>query len=372
MAEAAAPGLDPQITQVDPAKLKFDLRNFRMAEEEFGTENEVISHLIEEYDVNELVLSILTAGWLDYEPLIAERDGTVIEGNRRLAALKLIADPELRKAVGYSLPKVDPENPNARPSTIGVRYSDNRKAAYVYIGFKHINGPFKWDALAKAKFAADWVAEGHDIELVGRTLGDSHNTVLRLVNGWNVLQRARAEGFDPADATTSAPFPISHLYTALTRPDIRKYLGINTSAKEVIQPDAIDKEHTQNLLQLMSWLYGQRSKNEASIIKTQNPDLGNLVRVIAHDAAREELVANRDLAAAAELLTPSSERFEIVLRQAARACEDALAASKDYDGSPTLLDIVNNMGKTILTLRQAMQASKPDPLSAFADATPKS
>ena len=95
------------------------------------------------------------------------------------------------------------------------------------------------------------------------------------------------------------------------------------------------------------------------------------MRVIAHDAAREELIANRDLDTAAKLLTPSHERFETALRQAARACEEALVASKDYDGTPTLLEIVNNMGRTILTLRQAMQSIKPDALAAFANVATK-
>jgi hypothetical protein len=371
MADAAEEGLAPQIEQVSPAELHFDLHNFRMAETEFHDETTVVAHLVEEYDVEEIVLSILTAGWLDYEPLIAQRDGTVLEGNRRLAALRLIEDAELRQQVGFKLPAIDPAHLNAHPAHVSVRYADSREAAYVYIGFKHINGPFKWDALAKAKFAADWVAAGHDIQLVSRTLGDSHNTVLRLVNGWNVLQRAKAEGFDPADATTGSPFPISHLYTALTRPDVRTYLGLEAPARAVLNESDIQPEKTGNLLQLMNWLYGERSKGLPSVIRTQNPDLGTLVRVIAHDAARDELIANRDLSAAAELLMPSHERFEIVLRQAARACEEALAGAKDYDGTPTLLDIVNNMGHTILTLRQAMLSRKSDPLAAFADVPPK-
>jgi hypothetical protein len=81
-------GLNPQIEPADPSTLHFDLHNPRMADLVFETEDQVIQHLIEQYDVEQLVLSILTAGWLDYEPLIVE-DGTqmVIEGNRRLAAL---------------------------------------------------------------------------------------------------------------------------------------------------------------------------------------------------------------------------------------------------------------------------------------------
>ena len=210
----------------------------------------------------ELVLSILSAGWLDYEPLIVDRSNVVLEGNRRLAALRLITDGELRKEVGYRLPKVEPTHPNSQPETISVRYASGREAAYVFIGFKHINGPFKWDALAKAKFAAEWVSKGHDVEVVSRTLGDSHNTVLRLINGWNVLERARSLGFEATDATTQSPFPISHLYTALTRPDVRQYLGIDAPTRSVIAPEMVPAEKGADLLQLMNWLYGQRSKNE--------------------------------------------------------------------------------------------------------------
>jgi len=364
-------GLDPQTTPVSPDELKLDLHNYRMPDLEFRDETDVLVHLIEEYDVNELVLSILTSGWLDYEPLIAERDGTVIEGNRRLAALRLIKHESARKATGFKLPDLEHIHPSAIPETVSVRFCDSREDAYVFIGFKHINGPFKWDALAKAKFAADWIAQGNDIALVSRTLGDSHNTVLRLVNGWNVLVRAQQGGFDLADATTGAPLPISHLYTALTRPAIREFLGIKSKAGEVLTGAEISDDRMPNLMQLMNWLYGQRSRGQPSVIRTQNPDLGTLVKVIAHNAAREELIANRDLDAAEEVLTPSSERFETLLRQAARACEEAYDASKEYVDSPTLLEIVNNMGKTVLALRQRMLAAKVDPLAAFADDSPK-
>lgn len=70
-----------------------------------------------------------------------------------------------------------------------------RTHANVYIGFKHINGLFKWNSLAKAKFSAEWITSGNDVNLVSRTLGDGHSTVLRLVNGWNILQRSIADGF---------------------------------------------------------------------------------------------------------------------------------------------------------------------------------
>ena len=353
---------------VPPAELQLDGSNPRIVDADFADEDEVISHLLVEYDVDELVVSILTAGWLDYEPLLAEEGSNVVfEGNRRLAALKLISDTALRDRLGYKLPDIVDVHPNSEPEAISVRYAKNRSDANVYIGFKHINGPFKWDALAKAKFAAEWVSHGQDVDVVSRTLGDSHLTVLRLINGWNVLQRAIDDGFDPSQVTTTPPLPISHLYTALTRPDFRSYLGIEKGTREVIEPHDIPKERTDALLQAMSWLFGQKSREEPGIIRTQNPDLSSLVRVIAHKAAFEELVANRDLDAATDVLTPAEDRFEIAVRQAARACSNALALADNYDGSAALLQVVANMGKTILTLRDAMKGRQGDPLEGLAD-----
>jgi hypothetical protein len=366
-------GLNPDIEPADPSTLHYDLHNPRMADLVFETEDQVIQHLIEQYDVEELVLSILTAGWLDYEPLIVE-DGTetVIEGNRRLAALQLIRDEKLRERLGYTLPVIEEPHANSQPGTISIRRASNRQAAYVYIGFKHINGPFKWDALAKAKFAAEWIALGHELAVVSRTLGDSHHTVLRLVNGWNVLKRSIKDGFDPSDITVSPPFPISHLYTALPRPTVREYLGIAVRSNAVLREEDIPAEKSDNLMRLMSWLFGQRSKKEMSLIRTQNPDLNTLVRVLGHEAALEELVANRNLDSAAELLTPVDERFELLLRQAARACEDAFHASTGYNGNPVLLEVVNGIARTLVALREAMRSRQPDPLAAFDDAARKS
>ncbi len=156
MTDAAGTGLDSTIEPIAPGDLKFDLSNPRMGELEFKTEEAALKHLIEQYDVEELVL-FDPDGWLARlrAPHRRAFDGIVIEGNRRLAALRLIADEGLRKKVGYKLPQVDPHHPNAAPEKVSVRFASDRRAAYVYIGFKHINGPFKWDALAKAKFAAD-------------------------------------------------------------------------------------------------------------------------------------------------------------------------------------------------------------------------
>lgn len=369
-------------TEVSPDILQLDLRNPRMPEQDFANENEVLIHLVQNYDIDELVLSILGAGWLDFEPFIVlERGDVVLEGNRRLAALKLIRDEKARKLVGYDLPPAQPTlGPGAKSPVdpnlkIPVRYVKDRKEAYVFLGFKHINGPYKWKSLAKAKFASEWLDAGDsDVETISRMLGDSHNTVVRLINGWRVLKRAEDVGFD-TKAISGYELPISHIYTALPRPAVREYLGIQSKATDVISDLDIPTDKIENLLRLMTWIYGQEPERKA-VVRRQNPDLNTLIRVIASASARDELIATGDLDRAATRLTPPADRFDIAVREAAKSAEDALLLVDGYDGSPTLIDVVTGVGRTALMIRTRMEEKlsnqSTDPLAAFANAPRKS
>lgn len=286
---------------LEPGDLKLDLLNPRVPDESFDDEEAVLEYLLENADVDELIQSISTSGWLDYEPLIVLADtNVVLEGNRRLAALRLIEDADLRRRLGVVVAE-------ASPARIRVCKVQSRADARDFIGFKHINRPFKWDALAKAKYASEWFKEGGDISQISRRLGDNHNTVSRMVNGWNVLHQSAATGFDRA-ATTKKAFAFSHLYTALARPTVREYLGLpDDDASGVLPENPVPKNKIQELQLFMSWLYGQ--KNQPTVIGSQNPDLNKLVDVLGNATARTMLETTRDLRLAYDQVEDKSLHF---------------------------------------------------------------
>ena len=92
----------------------------------------------------------------------------------------------------------------------------DRESARAFIGFKHINGPAKWDAYAKAKFAAEWYragqVDGVGLEEIAAAIGDRHDTVKRMVSAIYVLEQAREnELFDIEDRTRAVQlFPPLH------------------------------------------------------------------------------------------------------------------------------------------------------------------
>lgn len=337
---------------ISPSDLRLDLKNPRVPEAHFSDEEEVLEHLLDHVDIDELIQSILSSGWLDYEPLIVRRsDNVVLEGNRRLAALRILSNPQLREKLRVNLPKVPDKA--AAPDKIRVHFVDSRADARAFIGFKHINGPFKWDALAKARYAADWLNDGEDVQQISRRLGDNHNTVVRLINGWRVLRQSYNVGFDQQEV--SGRFPFSHLYTALPRPNVREYLKLaEPSEFGVLPKDPVPKKKAESLRRLMSWLYGQ--KDEPKVVRSQNPNLNQLVAVLGNEAARSMLEATRDLAAAHGEVEDKAVRFSITLMSTISKAEETLKLVGNFGGEPELTIAADNLRRTVRSLIDAMKA----------------
>ena len=324
-------------------------------DESFSSDEEMIEYFVDYADVNELVQSILASGWLDYEPLIVlDGENIVLEGNRRLTALRILKDAELRARLKIDLG--EEPMPSALPSTVRIRRVRSRSDARAFVGFKHINGPFKWDALAKAKYAAEWIEEDPDIRRISRCLGDSHNTVVRLVNGWNVLDQSLSLGFD-FKKTTRARFAFSHLYTGLARPNVRRYLALKSDViAATLRSHPVPDGHHDRLQQFMSWLYGQ--SNEPAVIRTQNPDLNRLVEVLGNDNARTMLEATRDLDAAYDQAEDKDLRFSQTLMRTIKEAEGAFKLVPHYDGRADLMSAGNNLRRTALALHAAMKHAR--------------
>lgn len=351
---------------IAPSRLHIDLLNPRMPDRRFANEADAVRHLYDTAAVDELVQSIAASGWFSFEPMIVLRhdkelnvDNVVIEGNRRLAALRLLNDGG-RLAAELKIPVPQTRDPGSDPETVRVWLVDSRSAARDFIGFKHINGPFKWDSLAKAKYAAEWLDETDDLTTVSTRLGDSNNTIARLVNGWRVLRQSEAKGFDRS--TVKGRFAFSHLYTGLARPALRNYLSLPVQSG-LLPKDPVDANHTDRLLRTMTWLYGD--DNQPSLIKSQNPDLTRLLEVLDNPEATSALENHADLNFAHELVEDRGAKFADELFELYRQARIVSGDIALYNGDPALVEIANALGRTIRSITGHIERES-------ADAAPKS
>jgi hypothetical protein len=340
-----------QAAFVSPQELCFDTENPRLAAQ-YGlrrgsSDEEVINSLKEVADLDELLLSIASNGYIKIEPMIIigkKPPYKVIEGNRRLAAIKLFQNPELAKKCRISIPESSIDLQSDLKEVLVYRVSAEAEARS-FIGFKHINGPHKWDSLAKAKYAAEWFQEGKSVDEISRFIGDSFSTVKKMLHGWMVLDQAQNEGlFDIQDRYPTRQFSFSHLYVALTRNQIRSYLGMDPSfAKLEISQNPIPNESLPELKNLLEWLYGSEKDKIKPVISSQNPDVKNLAEVLANSKSRTILETTGDLSKAHSELTPAETLFEKSLFQAESFAKQALGNVYSYKGGDVLLESAKSL-----------------------------
>jgi hypothetical protein len=336
--------------------LDFDPANPRLFEDGIKnpTESQIILALADTADLAEVVESVAANGYIDIEPIIAQQVGDrwrVLEGNRRLAAIRIFQKPALAKGTGISVPEISAENLKTLKE-VTVYAVANPDQAREYIGFKHINGPHKWDAIAKGRFAAEWYRKernsGITIEKIARRLGDGHDTVVRLVNGMFVLDQAEhAKIYDIKDRYPGK-LAFSHLYTALTRPGYREFLGLPEEWRaDDPKPNPVPKKNLDNLKMVLLWLYGSKSDQIKPVIVSQNPDLKNLAAVLANPRARTIMMLRNDLREAHAQVERKGARFEGALVNARQEAEIAMSQIIGYGPEDsTLLEIGRELRDT--------------------------
>ena len=214
--------------KVPVERLRLDREPPRLADREKHASDEAIIARLYSAGLDELLLSISTSGYLNIEPLVAmnapDGDGLIVlEGNRRLAALRLLREPELvskiasAEKVRIAIPDVDDSLRHTFEQVTVYRVA-SREEARAFIGFKHIHGPAKCNTYAKARFAADWYREGEvSIERIASALGDRHGTVKRMVSAIYVLEQAIREGLFDIEDRYTPKFNFGHLIAAFSR-----------------------------------------------------------------------------------------------------------------------------------------------------------
>lgn len=344
--------------------LRLDLENPRLqtgTDFDISTEDELIEVLADIAALDELVLSICTNTYLNLEPLIVcGQDGgpyTVLEGNRRIAAIRLINDPIFAAKLGIKV-----------PAPLGRKVLDSIEHVLVYrvtghgdarefIGFKHINGPQRWDAYAKAKYVTEWYKKADrkvTIDEIAAKMGDSNNTLRAYIYAILILEQAEVAGVWSLKDRPPARgrFGFSHLYTALLRTEYQDFLGLSGGWSNLPPLKPIKKQHLQDLGEVLAYIYGSKSDNRPSLIQSQNPDLKNLGLAIENPRARIALQNRETLERALDEIKEPASAFHDALVTARLRLDRALGLMSKYSGGvPAIDDLIDEIFAQADTLK---------------------
>ena len=331
-------------------------------------EVQIIALLYRVESLNDLLQSVAANGYMDLEPLIVLKQGqtfVVLEGNRRLATIRLFQDPDLvarisrEERLGITVPDM-PGKFRSTLDTVSVYQVRDRAEVRSYIGFKHIKGATRWKSYAKAKYAAAWYRDSDvSLEKIAAAIGDRHDTVKRMVHAIYVLEQAASEGIFNIDDTTSSRFSFSHLYTALSRSNYRRYLGLAGSWTQYdprANPIPVPAENLGRLQEVLRWLYGSESEGIEPVVQSQNPHIKQLGEVLDSNEGLAVLKSLGVLREAYESTLPPSDKFGTALTKARREVRTAVNSLRGYDGQDQgLFAIAVDILETVKAIHQRMQ-----------------
>lgn len=209
--------------QLSVASLHLDAKNPRLGREtSTRAPREIIQYLFEHDKAIEVAESIAYRGYFPNEPLLAiEENGrvVVVEGNRRLAALKALREPGLLEGSHQrQVERLSRRISNqALIAKVPVIIAPNRRATDRQIAGRHVGTPvLAWQAENRASFILDKLEEGYDNDELRDDLGFTLADIQQARQTRAIADMARSLDL-PEEVKAKLDNPRAKLFTTLER-----------------------------------------------------------------------------------------------------------------------------------------------------------
>ena len=223
---------------------------------------EKVIDAMKDWTLEELAVSFLESGFWPQEALVVVKEKlygkechVVVEGNRRLAALKL-----LKQAIsGEIQSKKWTEIIDGKKLTdkffdqIPFIEVSDRKSVSAYLGFRHVTGIKEWNPAEKAQYISKLIDEGQSYDEVRRKIGSKAPTVRQNHIAYKLLRQMEDEQDISIDEVEKK---FSVLYLSLRTHGVQQYLHIDIQATPENATAPVPKEHIDNLVNFSLWLFG--------------------------------------------------------------------------------------------------------------------
>lgn len=354
----------PSIQLAKINDLYLDSKNPRLGRHEIekGLSQDELLMLMEDWSIEELAVSFLESGFWPQEALIAVREPlpnsktpvlVVIEGNRRLAALKILQ--RTRDGLVTSSKWKDyikESTPEQLDQLIEVPYIEmpDRRSVQAYLGFRHVTGIKEWSPAEKAQFIAHLIEdEGQDYEQVRRRIGSKAPTVRQHYVAYRLLLQMEEET-DTID-TSRVEERFSVLYRSVRTSGIQKYLSLDINALPQQATKPVPSTQLPRLVKLTGWLFGT---SKLPPVLTDSRDLDDFGKVLESETgiAYLERTTHPNLESAKRAAGVSQSEVAENVELAASKLEEVLAVVHQFksDPLPRLESAVRRVGKDAIQL----------------------
>ena len=266
-----------KIKFISTSELHFDPENPRFYRlNDPSSVEAVIGEMFDDEGVQELMLSIGQKGYFEGEPLLIAADKNekwiVVEGNRRLAATKLLNEeiiPPKRRSANVKL--IREEAQYTPPSELPCIVYPTRREVLRYLGYRHITGIKQWDSLSKAKYLAQLRDEFYpdlekpkQLKALANDIGSKPDYVGKLLTALSLYQRAENTRFFGL-LLRAEDIEFSYLTTALNYTPICAWLGLESPA-DIEMPNL----KADNLKSAFAWMFAKDQQGRTILGESRN------------------------------------------------------------------------------------------------------
>jgi len=216
--------------------LRLDPENPRLATSvKRPTQQELIADLLEHEDVLDLVRDIARQGFFPNELLVAIRDGAniiVIEGNRRLAALKLLLNPDLAPPDFQKRVRQHAERAHTVIDKVSVVVAPKRSSAVPLLIARHKGQAVKgWTSIMQARFLQSRLDEGLTVDQIAEETGLDRGEVVRELRDaklYDVIRSLPLSAIAQQVVNDPRKFPLTTLRRLIEYSSVQTLLGMKT------------------------------------------------------------------------------------------------------------------------------------------------
>lgn len=388
----------PQL-DVDITLVQLDNDNPRLVpyleNRESATQLDLLSVLHDHFDTEVIALSLINNGYFDEEPIIivpkslpkdfsfsnfstpdetgqeiqklidaGEIEFTVVEGNRRTSAIKLLTQSEYRKQLDIDshYPKVEDKDIIADISKVPCIIYENRDDVSAYLGVRHIGGLLKWEAFAQAAYTASIIDSEKEqgssvqdaIKKVQKIVGDRSDKLKKQYVTYKLFIEARDNlGFNVRPIINK----FSLLTVAYNSAKIREYLGVESYSKVDLSDELITSDKHEELKNVLTWIYGNIDTSEQPVLTDSRKITNTLSHIVDSPEAVQYLMKYKDIEGAYEMTSGEREYLSKKLLSGTRAIQTSLKFAYKYKGDEELLIQVEELEELVSALKENLTVS---------------
>ena len=354
--------------------LRLDPNNPRLGRhfvEEKPGQEEILRWMVAEGVLDELAVSFLESGFWTQEALVVveemvgrKKELVVVEGNRRLAALKMLFKAHNGENVGQKwLEIASSSTPSKMQKLKRVPFvrADSRKEVQAYLGFRHVSGIKEWNPAEKAEFIAHLIDDQKlSYQQVMRRIGSKTPTVRQHYISYRILLQMEEQSEDISIEKVEDRFSV--LYLSLRTCGVQQYLDIDILAEPKKARQPVPRSKLRQLANFALWLFGDEDRKPIVKDSRQTDDFG----AILESPGAIEYLERSDVPVfetAFRIAGGSESGTARHIERAADEVEEAIKTAHHHKKSKRLRIAAERLGRDVLQLLELFPKTKAELLS---------